>query len=442
MSDLFEKFSDEIEENAGAYAALGGAAAIMGQQAQRKKLAAIEAQLQMAETRVEKEALIKRQLADFESSVATFSDAPGHFFDINLVNGVLNSSGFELSMYGKPASKLTELDSIRFAKKMEEVAKKFATQAYIIKKYQGLISPLVAANYAAFELYSLPIYKVLEGKFEKNSDGHYYGREVERFLATLIKTEELDFMKLKDSDISDLKHQFMDSFIQDSASLRIDFSKGLILEVNFDSLASFGFEEDSSELKNQINEFVKSNADSLKISIKGEGHYCELIRGWTNPMTGESMGNGLLTIYTYYEHDFYSEVIQGRMEQLAQTYNVEKVLSDDKKNILCYFKAKDSEEVINYVIEIFAFVHQYADGLLYETKEKSDSNCFVATAVYGSYEHPQVLKLRYFRDSTLRKSLLGRCFISFYYTVGPHLAILPSRSTRIRNLLRSLFDRF
>lgn len=440
MSDLFEKFSDEIEENTGAYAALGGAAAIMGQQAQRKKLAAIEAQLQMAETRVQKEAIIKRELADFESSVATFSDDPQHFFDINLVNGILNSSGFELSMYGKPASKVTELDSIRFAKKMEEVAKKFATQAYIIKKYQGLISPLVAANYAAFELYSLPFYKVLEGKFERNSDGHCYGREVERFLATLIKTEELNFMKLKDSDISDLKHQFMDSFIQDSASLRIDFSKGQILEVNFDSLASFGFEEDSSELKNQINDFIKSNAEGLVISTKGEDRFfCALARGWIHPYTGASMGNGLLTIYTEYEADFYSEDIQGRMEQLAQTYNVEQ--EADGGFILCYFKAKDSEEAINYAIEFFAFVHQHADGLLYETSEKSDSNCFIATAVYGDYDHPQVLKLRHFRDSILRKSLLGRYFISFYYTVGPRLAIIPRRSTKIRNLLRLFLDR-
>lgn len=67
--------------------------------------------------------------------------------------------------------------------------------------------------------------------------------------------------------------------------------------------------------------------------------------------------------------------------------------------------------------------------------------CFIATAVYGDYDHPQVLKLRHFRDSTLRKSLLGRCFISFYYSVGPHLAILPSKSTKVRSLLRALFDR-
>lgn len=38
MTDLFESFSDSIEENAGAYAALGGLAALRGQEAQKQKL--------------------------------------------------------------------------------------------------------------------------------------------------------------------------------------------------------------------------------------------------------------------------------------------------------------------------------------------------------------------------------------------------------------------
>ena len=33
--------------------------------------------------------------------------------------------------------------------------------------------------------------------------------------------------------------------------------------------------------------------------------------------------------------------------------------------------------------------------------------CFIATAVYGDYDHPQVVKLRAFRDQVLMKSLGG-----------------------------------
>lgn len=50
------------------------------------------------------------------------------------------------------------------------------------------------------------------------------------------------------------------------------------------------------------------------------------------------------------------------------------------------------------------------------------SYCFVATAVYGSYDCPEVLKLRAFRDDFLKKHALGRAFIAVYYRYGPKLA--------------------
>ncbi len=52
---------------------------------------------------------------------------------------------------------------------------------------------------------------------------------------------------------------------------------------------------------------------------------------------------------------------------------------------------------------------------------KSSEGCFIATAVYQDYDHPQVLKLRKFRDDKLKKSLLGRAFIRLYYRAGQWL---------------------
>lgn len=43
--------------------------------------------------------------------------------------------------------------------------------------------------------------------------------------------------------------------------------------------------------------------------------------------------------------------------------------------------------------------------------------CFIATAVYGDYDHPQVKVLQGFRDQVLVKSQPGRCFISWYFRV-------------------------
>lgn len=45
--------------------------------------------------------------------------------------------------------------------------------------------------------------------------------------------------------------------------------------------------------------------------------------------------------------------------------------------------------------------------------------CYIATAVYGSYDCPEVWTLRRFRDQYLQKHLLGRAFVRAYYAVSP-----------------------
>jgi predicted RNA-binding Zn-ribbon protein involved in translation (DUF1610 family) len=49
----------------------------------------------------------------------------------------------------------------------------------------------------------------------------------------------------------------------------------------------------------------------------------------------------------------------------------------------------------------------------------SSGGCYVATCVYGSYDCPEVLTLRRFRDDVLSSSFIGRCFIRAYYAVSP-----------------------
>jgi len=66
-----------------------------------------------------------------------------------------------------------------------------------------------------------------------------------------------------------------------------------------------------------------------------------------------------------------------------------------------------------------------------------DSGCFIATAVYGSIEHPIVLEFRRFRDDILLNSTLGRRLIGLYYSCSPLLAPFVKKN----RILRILIDR-
>lgn len=56
------------------------------------------------------------------------------------------------------------------------------------------------------------------------------------------------------------------------------------------------------------------------------------------------------------------------------------------------------------------------------TPSKKKEGCYIATTVYGSYNAPEVLVLRRFRDETLQKTALGRWFIRTYYRWSPSVA--------------------
>jgi hypothetical protein len=66
----------------------------------------------------------------------------------------------------------------------------------------------------------------------------------------------------------------------------------------------------------------------------------------------------------------------------------------------------------------------------------SSKGCFIATAAYGSYLHPQVQLLRNFRDEHLLSNAPGRAFVAFYYRTSPPVADFIARHTILRGITR------
>jgi hypothetical protein len=71
----------------------------------------------------------------------------------------------------------------------------------------------------------------------------------------------------------------------------------------------------------------------------------------------------------------------------------------------------------------------------------SVSACYVATCVYGSYDCPEVLTLRRFRDNSLSTSFFGRCFIRAYYAVSPRVVAIFGKKEWFHKLFRPVLNK-
>jgi uncharacterized Zn finger protein (UPF0148 family) len=66
--------------------------------------------------------------------------------------------------------------------------------------------------------------------------------------------------------------------------------------------------------------------------------------------------------------------------------------------------------------------------------------CYVATAIYGSYDCPQVWTLRRFRDYTLAETSYGRALVRAYYAVSPTLVKWFGNTAWFKRICRTPLD--
>ena len=105
--------------------------------------------------------------------------------------------------------------------------------------------------------------------------------------------------------------------------------------------------------------------------------------------------------------------------------------------------AKDKEESRKWYLK--AMEHGDADVLASEKtglKLLKPGGCYIATAVYGSCDAPEVLCLRQFRDETLATTLFGRLFIRLYYFLSPPIARRLKNTRRANAIVHRMLDAF
>lgn len=80
-------------------------------------------------------------------------------------------------------------------------------------------------------------------------------------------------------------------------------------------------------------------------------------------------------------------------------------------------------------------------NLEFERPYSSGSGCYVATAVYGSYDCPEVWTLRRFRDQRLAETAFGRAFIRLYYAISPTVVRWFGKTAAFNKFFRKRLDR-
>ncbi len=75
------------------------------------------------------------------------------------------------------------------------------------------------------------------------------------------------------------------------------------------------------------------------------------------------------------------------------------------------------------------------------SQQNSSGGCYVATAVYGSYDCPQVWTLRRYRDNQLASTWYGRAFIHTYYAISPTIVKWFGDTQWFKHLWKDKLDR-
>lgn len=75
------------------------------------------------------------------------------------------------------------------------------------------------------------------------------------------------------------------------------------------------------------------------------------------------------------------------------------------------------------------------------TNMSKDNGCYIATAVYGSYDCPQVWTLRRYRDYDLAQTWHGRLFIHTYYAISPTIVKWFGNTSWFQKMWKTKLDR-
>lgn len=108
-----------------------------------------------------------------------------------------------------------------------------------------------------------------------------------------------------------------------------------------------------------------------------------------------------------------------------------------------YIKSlRNKESNKNMIIQYAEKIKKFDPSFQTPPVDTSSTGCYIATAVYGSYDCPEVWVLRRFRDNVVSNTWYGRCFIKIYYNISPIVLRWFGKSKWFNKISRMILDNF
>lgn len=142
--------------------------------------------------------------------------------------------------------------------------------------------------------------------------------------------------------------------------------------------------------------------------------------------------------------------MRGKLKEVNDTASVSEYLPVRKaaRNLLASVTTGTTDEAVRAIEKMGEACNNYfaqantADESSQEdgssNSEEPDSDCFIATAAYGTHLATDIDVLRDFRDENLKTNAPGRLFIDAYYKVGPVAADVIEESSILRAYTRHI----
>lgn len=217
-------------------------------------------------------------------------------------------------------------------------------------------------------------------------------------------------------------------------------------------MATCGVKSDdfTSEIAIKINSAVVDGYDDIERDYRGvNGDYHPDTNDWREYKLRMFAAIGLLRYAISLDKNPSAKATEARYSNII--YGLQKIEkscsyrldSNAQWMTACTNTVETKNDLINQIMECHSKIKEVnPDYVIPERPQPSkQGGCYVATAVYGSYDCPQVWTLRRYRDDTLAATWYGRLFIHTYYAVSPTLVRWFGETEWFKNMWRGKLDR-